>query len=49
MLPKQRCWKAEPKSSFGEHEVYTSQTKILEDGTKDEVRVFEVLFEAVST
>jgi len=29
--------------------VYPSQTKILEGGTKDEIRMFEALFKGVST
>ena len=33
----------------GSFEVFASQTKILESVTKDEMRVFEVLFKAVST
>ena len=33
-----------PKSSFWRNELYGLQTRILEDGTKDEMRVFEVLF-----
>jgi len=28
---------------------YPSQTKILEGGTKDEIRIFEALFKGVST
>ena len=30
-------------------QVYPSQTKILEGGTKDEIRIFEALFKGVST
>jgi hypothetical protein len=38
-----------PKSSFGEHKIYPSQTKILEGGTKDEMRIFEALFKVLRT
>jgi hypothetical protein len=38
-----------PKSSFGEHKLYPSQTKILEGVTKDEMRIFEALFKGGST
>jgi hypothetical protein len=31
------------------NQLYTSQTKILEGGTKDEIRMFETLFKGVST
>jgi len=37
------------QSSFGKHKVYPSQTKILEGGTKEEIRIFEALFKGVST
>jgi hypothetical protein len=30
-------------------QMYPSQTKILEGGTKDEIRIFEALFKGVST
>jgi len=36
-------------SSFGEHKLYPSQTKILEGGTKDEMRIFEALVKDMST
>jgi hypothetical protein len=29
--------------------IYPTQTKILEGGTKDEMRIFEALFKGVST
>ncbi len=35
--------------AFGMDKVYPSQTKILEGGTKDEIRMFEALFKGVST
>jgi hypothetical protein len=39
-----------PKSSFGEHKIYPSQTKMLEGGTKDEIRISkEALCKGVST
>jgi hypothetical protein len=39
-----------PKSSFETHELYPSQTKILEGWTKDEIRISkEALFKGVST
>jgi len=43
-----------PKSSFGRDKspfrtFYAPQTKILEGGTKDEIRIFEALFKGVST
>jgi hypothetical protein len=31
------------------HQLYAPQTKILEGGTKEEIRVFEALFKGVST
>jgi hypothetical protein len=37
MLPKRRFWKAGQAS-------YAPQTKILEGGTKDEIRIFAALF-----
>jgi hypothetical protein len=38
-----------PKSSFGEHKLYPSQTKILEGGTKGYIWIVEALFKGVST
>jgi len=34
---------------FGRQQLYDPQTKILEGGTKDEMRIFEALFKGVST
>jgi hypothetical protein len=30
-------------------QLYPSQTKILEGGTKDEIQIFDILFKGVST
>jgi hypothetical protein len=33
-----------PKSSFGRGKIYAPQTKILEGLTKDEIHIFDILF-----